>query len=68
MSTLTQIWRKRKGLLPIRPGMAAAMFLELNMLAVFLYYRSGYGILLWLAYFYFSATYCVLVIISQDES
>jgi hypothetical protein len=46
---------------PPRIGLVVAVVLELAMLATFAFERSWPGLLLWVGYLYFSATWCVLM-------
>jgi len=45
---------------PPRPSMVIAVALELSMLVTFIVHRSIAGVVLWLAYLYFSATWAAL--------
>jgi hypothetical protein len=59
MSANEEVWKKDPE--PPRIGPMIAVALELAMLSVFAVEKSWVGLLLWIGYFYFSATWHMLI-------
>jgi hypothetical protein len=51
---------------PPNPGPFIAAFLELGMLVELMTHRANFGVLVWVAYFYFSATRAVIFFKGDD--